>query len=90
MSSHIGHEKKVISTVLRLRRCAAQQACVKQVKEIGGMACCVVGDLCSDQSSKEAVQEAMRLMGGACTFHLNSPLQPLCQRGRPWLGLHTT
>jgi len=37
------------------------------VKDIGGKACCVVGDLCSDESSKNAVKEAMRLLGGACS-----------------------
>jgi len=35
------------------------------VKDLGGKACSVVGDLCSDESSKNAVKEAMRLMGGA-------------------------
>ena len=39
-----------------------------QVKELGGKACSVVGDLCDDNSSKNATKEAIEQLGASCVF----------------------
>ena len=47
---------------------AAGEASVRaQVKELGGEACSVVGDLCDDSSCKNATKEAIKQLGASCT-----------------------